>query len=279
MSRSPEPASKENRQGLRSPYAQISPLASGSSAKGLSSGIAYGSPPCGSIRSSLPSRVSSFWPLPWGRRRPSVAEPDVEVAVGAERDGAAVVVGLGLLLGQDGAPGVLLDRAVLDGELVDGAGAREVGVGDVEVREPLVEGQAEQATFAVGGGLVGDVEHGFAESVVVEDPDGAGAFGDPDRVLRAGGTGRRVLGPGHLGQRDLRRGAGGVGLVGGRRGQGQGSYETHCCEDRRHSGARVHHGLPEAVSGGSAPDCPVRTWGRPGRPTTGVGGVVGHRRE
>ena len=60
------PESKENRHGLRSPYAQISSFAFGSFTKGLSGGIAYGLPPLGSIRSILPSSVSRFCPLPCG---------------------------------------------------------------------------------------------------------------------------------------------------------------------------------------------------------------------
>ncbi len=79
MTSAPVSASKLNFQGLRSPYAQISgrppPVANG-----LSGGMEYDALAVGvgSMRSSLPSSVSSDWPLPpdaWPGPTSSAAPP------------------------------------------------------------------------------------------------------------------------------------------------------------------------------------------------------------
>ncbi len=71
-----------------------SPGAPEPSANGLSAGMPYGSPESTSMRSIFPSSVLSDWPLPIGSPPPAaVAHADVQVAVRAERDHPAVVVG------------------------------------------------------------------------------------------------------------------------------------------------------------------------------------------
>ena len=96
--------SNVNRHGLRSPYDQISgsppPVANG-----LSAGMPYAFPPdglLGSMRRIFPRNV--FEVLPVALRvaaAAAVAEADVQVAVGPERELAAVVVRERLLLEQD----------------------------------------------------------------------------------------------------------------------------------------------------------------------------------
>ncbi len=173
------------------------------------------------------------------------------------------MVGVRLLLGEDGPPGVRLQPSALHRELVDGGGALEIGERDVEVRERRVERDAEQPAFAVGGGLVGDVEHRCAEPRSVQDAHGSRAFGDPQGVAGTRRPGGRRRGLRHLGQGGGRPRSGG-GFVGRCRRQSERSDETERCDDRRASGANVHRGLLEAAHGGSHPAA-----------RTGFGGVCG----
>src|SRR5207249_701158 len=77
---SPVARSNAKRHGLRSPVAQISGRASAAPTKGLSGGIAYGSPRSTSMRSSLPSKVRLFCNLTDQVR--NIADVTIAVASG-----------------------------------------------------------------------------------------------------------------------------------------------------------------------------------------------------
>ena len=110
-----------------------------------------------SMRSSLPSRMSGFWPLPSRRAvaaAATVAGADVEHAVGAELELAAVVVALGIIdLHQLALPRADARRALLGAQLPDRLVALLVGEVDVELavaRELRVERDREQTALAAG---------------------------------------------------------------------------------------------------------------------------------
>jgi hypothetical protein len=132
----------------------------------------------------------------------AVAEADVELAVGAEGDVAAVVVGEGLADGEDleGRRGV--GRAGVGGAVLDDVRvAAGVGVVDEEaaVRGVVgVEGHAQQALLVAGRHEGVDVEEVTGARAVLDDGDAAALFGheeaalarrhlDGDRLPQAGG--------------------------------------------------------------------------------------------
>ena len=103
IQRSPVSRSNEYRHGLRSPNAQIAGLASARPTNGLSDGSGREPRPRAGGRSGASCRAASER-LPVAVRiaaAPAVAEPDVEVAIGSEREVAAVVVRVRLLHHED----------------------------------------------------------------------------------------------------------------------------------------------------------------------------------
>ena len=170
--------SKEKRQGLRSPSAKIS-----------------GRPPprdervvgrdarragrrrrrcAGSCRAARPGSA----PVAGIAAGAAVAEADVEEAVGAEGDHAAVVVGERLGDGQQHAlaPARATVGVGRDPVLRDDAGpvvlARVVDEEAAVAREARMEGEPEQATLAAGKHPARDVEEGLRQQrALLEDPD------------------------------------------------------------------------------------------------------------
>ena len=131
--------SKEKRQGLRSPVAKISgraaPLANGLSA-GI--GVRLAARRGGIDAQELAEQGVGRLPVPTRRvalsdvgRAAAVAAADVEQAVGAEGERAAVVVRLGLVDREQGARRGCVDHTVVDGVLDDPRVS--VGVREVEV--------------------------------------------------------------------------------------------------------------------------------------------------
>ena len=164
------PRSNENRHGLRRPYAQISGRPP-PSANGLSAGTRYAGSPSGRVDAQdLAEQRVERLAVALGRvpgalvaRAAAVAEPEVEHAVGAERELAAVVVRLRLVDGEHEAPGRRGRPRTVGSKrvLVDGRVAVDVGVVDVELRAVGGERRARagpaRRPFAM---LAGEVEHG-----------------------------------------------------------------------------------------------------------------------
>ena len=104
----------------------------------------------------------------------AVAPADVQEAVGAELDQAAVVVGVRVGLAKDDAPGARhhpLARRV-GAELADDEIAAPVGVvhvAEARAGEVRREGEGEEAALADGRDAVGHVEEGPAEELTVAD--------------------------------------------------------------------------------------------------------------
>jgi hypothetical protein len=114
--------------------------------------------------------------------RTAVAEPDVEVAVGTERELAAVVVRLRVVDGEEVALRSRVDHASVHGELVDSRVAVATGVVDVEVRTVRRERQAEQAALTAVGHLILEVEHRTPDQPpVANGADPSGLFGHVQR--------------------------------------------------------------------------------------------------
>ena len=152
----------------------------------------------------------------------AIAGADIKEAIGAEAEPAAVMVGrLVVPHGQEGGEG-------------GGGGGKPLGHGDRALRvgvideEALVggkggmEGQTEEALFAVGADRGREIEEGRVLQVAISDhPDAAGLFddeeagvaggrGQEDRLVEAGGDG--LGGDGHAvlgGERRLGEGRGG----------------------------------------------------------------------
>jgi hypothetical protein len=151
---------------------------------------------------------------------PAVAEGDVEPAVGAEGELAAVVVGERVLEVEQRPLRARVGLPAAHGQLRDLVVAVPVGVGQVQVAAVGREGQAEQALLAAGGDLPGDVDHrGGVEAAVADRPHPPDLLDHVQDVVvpRPHGHGHRLLQGGHLGQPDpgrLELGPGG-GLGGG----------------------------------------------------------------
>ena len=110
--------------------------------------------------------------------RASVAHADVEVAVGADGERAAVVVAEGLIDCQQRNP-VAGSTSGVEDEGVDRGRAAEVG--EVDVEGLVVDGETEQAALTAGGGLIVDVEHDIAGDarVGIDDEHLTRALSDP----------------------------------------------------------------------------------------------------
>ena len=175
---------------------------------GLSGGIVYGTGPevLGAMRSIL--REQRRQRLAVAVRialAAAVAEPDVEVAVGAERQVAAVVVRERLVDLEDVAPRGRIGHVRAHGEAQDTGVA--VRVGEVHVQEVAVrrEHDPQQALFGAGRHLPGEIEDGPAEDLpVVDRDDASGLLRDVQvRVAGADRHGHRLLERRHQRQPDL----------------------------------------------------------------------------
>ncbi len=158
------------------------------------------------MRRILPRRVPRSWPLPCGSPPlPPSPSADVEIAVGAEGELAAVVVGVGLPLGEHVAPGRGLLAVVGPLGHVGGAG----GVGPVQV-EPAsrgVERHAQEPLLVAAAHLVRQVHDRVARAgaqlaALLGDvePPVVLAHRERHRPVQLGDLGEAKLPRGHLGR-------------------------------------------------------------------------------
>ena len=119
-------------------------------------------------------------------RRAAVAERDIEVVVGPERELTAVVVRLRLLDDEQVPAGRLVGDPPVHRELVDVRVARVVGVVHVEVVPVGREREPEEALLAVRLGVALEVEHRACDELPVADrAHPAGLLGDVERGITA----------------------------------------------------------------------------------------------
>jgi hypothetical protein len=170
----------------------------------------------------------------------AVTQAEPELAVAVDQQVTPVVVGEGLLLGEQHLAGVGLHggAVVAVGHVVGRHDAGAVGVGVAHVQGGAVGGErhAEEAPLGFGGGEVGEVQHGIPvgreRSVVVhrEPPHEAGPLRHPEVVVaRPGQEHDRLVEHGHLRGLDGAHLGGGTGraVAGARRGRtGRGRAAT-----------------------------------------------------
>ncbi len=270
--RSPVVRSNEYRHGFRRPKAQISGRAPSRPTNGLSLGMPYGSSARGPRRDPQHLAQERVERLRVAHRiagAPPVAEPDIEVAVRAEHEVAAVVVRERLLHEQHLTPRAEIGRPVLEAELGD-VGVTD-RVGEVHVQEPAVrrERQTQQALLAPERDLRPHVQDHLGLVAPVEERDHPpGLLGDVDRVVALSDRERQRLlerrnqAELHTDLAELRRVPGH--RVAGRPRRSAGGWGG------RLSDARARYGEDDDERGGASAGRPGA--GRPGR----LGRSIGH---